>query len=108
MVSKTGWNSRAALRNETHFILSEGDELVRLCDWAWREGYYLCTLAANDERLLEDGVFKLYYVLSDPANQLVIVEHPLKSGRAGISFYPRGPFIRPSGWRAKPVTCLGL
>ena len=66
--------------NETHFILSDGDELVRLCAWAGKEGYYLCTLAANDERLLEDGVFKLYYVLSDPANQLVIVEHPLKSG----------------------------
>jgi Ni,Fe-hydrogenase III large subunit len=41
---------------------------------------------ANDERMLEDGVFKLYYVLSNPADQagqhdqVIILEHPLKPG----------------------------
>ena len=72
--------------NEIHLVLPDEAELLRLCNWAQAQGYYLCTLAANDERMLEDGVFKLYYVLSNPADQagqhdqVIILEHPLKPG----------------------------
>lgn len=72
--------------NEVHLVLSNEIELAKLCVWAREEGYYFCTLVANDERMLEDGVFKLYYVLSsatdaaDQQDQLIILEHPLKPG----------------------------
>jgi Ni,Fe-hydrogenase III large subunit/Ni,Fe-hydrogenase III component G len=63
---------------ETHLVLSQGTDLVALCGWAAQRGYYLCTLAACDERMLEDNAFKLYAVLSGPTGRLVILEHPLE------------------------------
>ncbi len=64
--------------SETHLVLAQGTDLVALCGWAAQRGYYLCTLAACDERMLEDNTFKLYAVLSGPTDQLVILEHPLE------------------------------
>ena len=55
--------------NEIHLVLPDGAELLKLCNWAQAQGYYLCTLTANDERMLEDGVFKLYYISSNPADR---------------------------------------
>ncbi len=63
--------------NELHFITEDGDDVVKLAKWAKEEGFYLCTMVANDERFLEDHVFKLYYVFSASDGKLVIIEHPL-------------------------------
>jgi Ni,Fe-hydrogenase III large subunit/Ni,Fe-hydrogenase III component G len=68
--------SRAA-PDETHFVIENGQSLLRLCQWVQRNGYYLCTMVASDERLLEDNVFKIYYVLSGSQQDLLILENPL-------------------------------
>lgn len=63
--------------NEIHLIIDNDEDLLTLCHWIKGENYYLCTIVANDERLLESNVFKLYYVFSTPDNVLVICEYPL-------------------------------
>jgi Ni,Fe-hydrogenase III large subunit/Ni,Fe-hydrogenase III component G len=63
--------------NEFHFVITDGGDMERLCLWVKEQTYYLCTLVTNDERALEDHVFKLYYVFSAPEGYLVIFEHPL-------------------------------
>ena len=63
---------------ENHFVIADGRDLLDLCKWAADHGYYLCTLTACDERMLEDNVFKLYAVLSGPDGELVILEHSLE------------------------------
>jgi len=66
--------------NELHFVVEDSDDLLRLCEWARQQNYYLCTMVANDERALTDHAFKLYYVLSAPQeNLLIILEHPLRN-----------------------------
>lgn len=74
--------------NERHLILDNSDDLLTLCRWMKEQDYYLCTLSAVDERLLEDNVFKLYYVFSAPEGVLVIIEYPLSD--------PRNPWEYPS------------
>ncbi len=64
---------------EQHFVVEDGEDLVNLCRWAREQGYYLCTLIASDERLLEDNAFKLYYVLSAPEEDFLVLEHPLRA-----------------------------
>jgi Ni,Fe-hydrogenase III large subunit/Ni,Fe-hydrogenase III component G len=60
---------------ELHFVIPDGAALAELCQWAAQQEYYFCTMVANDERFLEDRTFKLYYVLSAPQQQLIILEH---------------------------------
>lgn len=64
-------------KNERHLILENGDDLLTFCEWMKAQDYYLCTLVATDERLLEDNVFKLYYVFSSPDQLLRVIEYPL-------------------------------
>lgn len=68
---------------EFHFVVEDDDDLLSLCSWARQQGYYLCTMVACDERLLEDRAFKIYYVLSAP-QELAILEYPLRD-----SLHPR-------------------
>lgn len=63
---------------EAHYVVTDGDELLRLCRWARENEFYICTMTPCDERMLEDNVFKLYIVLSSPTGELTILEHPLK------------------------------
>lgn len=81
---------------ETHLVLPKGTDLVELCRWAAQEGFYLCTMMACDERMLEDNVFKLYVVLSGPENQIVILEHPLERNTIHyLSFRDHFPAVEP-------------
>ena len=59
-------------------MIENGEGLLNLCKWAQQHDYYLCTMVASDERLLEDNVFKIYYILSGPQGELVILENPLQ------------------------------
>ena len=63
---------------ETHLVLPKGADVLELCHWAAQKGFYLCTMVACDERMLEDNSFKLYTILSGPNHQLVILEHSLE------------------------------
>lgn len=101
--------------NETHLVIQDGDDLVRLCVWAREQDYYFCTLVVNDERVLEDYTYKLYYVFSapkmenDPANRLVILEYALPMPAQ----QPRYPTIRPyfpavEGLEREALDMLGL
>jgi Ni,Fe-hydrogenase III large subunit/Ni,Fe-hydrogenase III component G len=63
--------------NEIHLVVENAEDLVSLSRWAKEKNYYLCTLVANDERLLEGNAFKLYYVFSAPDGEFLICEHPL-------------------------------
>jgi Ni,Fe-hydrogenase III large subunit/Ni,Fe-hydrogenase III component G len=67
------------MANEFHFVIEDADDLLRLFRWARdpAQDYSLCTMVASDERQIEDGVFKLYYVLSASQDELLIIEHPL-------------------------------
>lgn len=62
---------------EQHFVIESGEDLLRLSQWASQHDYYFCTVVANDERLLEDHIFKLYYLFSAPDGFLVTLEYPL-------------------------------
>lgn len=101
--------------NETHLVIQDDDDLVRLCAWAREQDYYFCTLVVNDERVLEDYTFKLYYVFSapktenEPANRLVILEHALRT----FPRQPGYPTIRPcfpavEGLEREALDMLGL
>jgi Ni,Fe-hydrogenase III large subunit/Ni,Fe-hydrogenase III component G len=61
------------------------------------QGYYLVTVAANDERELEDRRYKIYYVLSHPSVDLfVIVEYLLDRGSDSYySVSDRFPAVEP-------------
>ncbi len=63
---------------ERHFVIKEADVLRQICFWAQNHHYYLCTLVATDERLRAERTFKVYYILSAPEeNELVILEYIL-------------------------------
>lgn len=62
---------------EFHFVIADESDLQKICAWAKTNDYYLCTITACDERLLEDNVFKFYIVLSSPSGHMVILEYPL-------------------------------
>lgn len=64
--------------NEVHLVIESEEDLFAICRRAKEENFYLCTLVANDERLLESNTFKLYYVFSAPDGELLICEYPLK------------------------------
>jgi Ni,Fe-hydrogenase III large subunit/Ni,Fe-hydrogenase III component G len=54
------------------------DRLRQLAGELAAQDYYLVTVAANDERELEDRRYKIYYVLSHPSDdQFVIIEYLL-------------------------------
>ncbi|MCL5994985.1 MAG: NADH-quinone oxidoreductase subunit C [Chloroflexi bacterium] len=72
--------------NETHFVFENGEDLVRLCQWAKQESYHLCTLVVTDERQLEDNAFKVWYVLHSAQQELVILEYALQDSRQPFSF----------------------
>lgn len=81
-LEETGLKQLAPLRrrasNELHFIIERGEDLLNLCRWARRQEYYLCTMVASDERMLEDNAFKLYYVFSAGEGKFIILEHSLR------------------------------
>ncbi len=84
--------------DEYHFVIQSRDretgsnDFRALCGWAKREDYYLCTLAAADERLKEDQAFKLYYVFSAPPgkqdneNKLAILEFVLNDPQRPLEY----------------------
>lgn len=64
-------------RNEIHLSVS-GDKLLSLAQKLQREGFYLVTMVANDERELEDACFKIYYLFSHAKiDVFAIVEYAL-------------------------------
>lgn len=81
------------LRNERHFVIPNGTDLLNLGKWARDHNYYLCTLAATDERLHEERTFKLYYILSAPdESELVILEFPISDPKNPVYPSLRNPF----------------
>ena len=94
---------------ESHFVITEGKDLLDLCKWAAapEHDFYLCTMTACDERMLEDNVFKLYTLLSGSGSQLVILEHPLdRNTTEYLSFRAAFPAVMPLEQAAKDL--LGL
>ena len=81
---------------ETHLVIRDSDELLRLCHWAADQEYYLSTMTVCDERMLEDNVFKRYIVLSSPDGHLAILEQPLAPNSVEyLSFRRAFPAVRP-------------
>src|SRR2546421_6685222 len=95
--------------NQDHLVFKRGKEkklesdyrqLLRVCEQLYKKSAYLVTIVATDERQLEDGCFKLYYVFSHNADDhLLILEYPLfeyaliedESARHSLSRYlPEG------------------
>ena len=67
--------------NELHFLVSNDDDLLALAKKLRDDGFYLLSIAANDEQELEDYCFKLYYIFSHAAHNLfLIIENALPSG----------------------------
>jgi len=95
--------------NEVHFVISDSEDLDRLCAWAKQQNYYLCTMVTNDERALEDHVFKLYYVFSAPQGDLVILEHLLNDPKH-LEQYPSIREVFPSveGLELEAYDMIGL
>ncbi|HLF27941.1 MAG TPA: NADH-quinone oxidoreductase subunit C [Anaerolineae bacterium] len=72
--------------NQVMLLTRTAESYQSLADWLQRDGYFLVTLLANDERELADNCFKLYTVFSHPALDLfVILMFPL--GR-GVTEFP--------------------
>src|SRR5207248_145005 len=73
--------------NQDHLVFKRGQEknlesdyrqLLQVCEQFCKKSAYLVTIAATDERIMEDGCFKLYYVFShDADDHLLILEYPL-------------------------------
>jgi Ni,Fe-hydrogenase III large subunit/Ni,Fe-hydrogenase III component G len=61
--------------NQRHFFIQDAQILRQILEWANQQGYDLCNLMATDDRLLIDSAFKLYYFLSGPENEIVVLEH---------------------------------
>lgn len=67
--------------NQVHFLIREGINLPNLCSQLRQENYYLLSVIANDERELEDRCFKIYYLFSHPAEDLLLIlENALPPG----------------------------
>ena len=83
------------LLNERHFVITNGNDLLELGNWARKQNYYLCSLTATDERLREERTFKLYYLLSAPEeSELTILEFPISNPENPV--YPSLRDIYPS------------
>ena len=73
--------------NQDHVVFKRGKEkklesdyrrLSKVCEQLYKKSAYLVNIVATDERLLEDGCFKLYYVFSrDADDHFLILEYPL-------------------------------
>ncbi|MCA9930982.1 MAG: NADH-quinone oxidoreductase subunit C, partial [Anaerolineales bacterium] len=70
-----------AAADECHVLVTDDDDLRRICRWAKDAQLYLCTFVVNDERLLESHAYKLYYLFSTPDGQFLILENPLHTER---------------------------
>lgn len=80
---------------ELHFVISGDDDLVCVCQMLAARGAALCTIVANDERLLEDHAFKIYYVLAAQTGELVILEHALHALAHYVSIRDSFPAAEP-------------
>jgi Ni,Fe-hydrogenase III large subunit/Ni,Fe-hydrogenase III component G len=68
-------------RNQLHFVVRDAEELHGLCQQLRAEDFYLVSAVANDERELEDQVFKIYYLFSHPTGDILLLsENPLQPG----------------------------
>ncbi len=66
--------------NELHFLVSDDAKLLSLVEKLRDDGFYLLSIAANDEQELEDYCFKLYYLFSHATSDLfLIIENTLLS-----------------------------
>jgi Ni,Fe-hydrogenase III large subunit/Ni,Fe-hydrogenase III component G len=95
--------------DEMHFVVREGDDLLRVAAWAAKTGCDAVCLFATDERAVEASVFKLYLVLSTPEGRHVILEHALTlPGRP--TEYPsvREAFPGVERWEQEIVELFGL
>jgi Ni,Fe-hydrogenase III large subunit/Ni,Fe-hydrogenase III component G len=87
--SNENWEERYRWEfNQDHLVFSRGKEknlvsdyrqLLKVCEQLNKNSAFLVTIIATDERQLEDGCFKLYYVFShDIEDQFLILEYPLQ------------------------------
>lgn len=85
----TNWEARYRWEfNQDHLVFSRGTEknlegdhqqLLKVCEQLKQNEAYLVTIVATDERELEDGCFKLYYVFShEVEDQFLILEYPIQ------------------------------
>ncbi|MBK8050519.1 MAG: hypothetical protein IPK16_27490 [Anaerolineales bacterium] len=85
-------------------MLPNGADPLALCRWAAQNEFYLCTLAASDERMLEDNALKVYVVLSGSDRQLAILEHPIeRDSFQYLSFHESFPSALPLERSHRPV-----
>lgn len=68
-------------QSQVHFLVQGDRNMLELGRRLKEADYYLVTLAANDERELEDHCFKLYYLFSHPcADLFLVLENALPPG----------------------------
>jgi Ni,Fe-hydrogenase III large subunit/Ni,Fe-hydrogenase III component G len=66
-------------REKEKGLESDHQQLLNVCEQLKKHEAYLVTIVATDERQLEDGCFKTYYVFShDACDQFLILEYPLQ------------------------------
>ena len=87
--SNESWEERYRWElNQDHLVFNRDKEknlgsdyrqLLKVCEQLNKNAAYLVTMVAADERQLEDGCFKLYYVFShDVYDQFLILEYPFQ------------------------------
>ncbi len=85
--------------NQDHLVLKSGQNLLanhqqlhKACRHLQEKAAYLVTMVATDERYLEDGCFKLYYVFShENKDHFLILEYPLRDLVLSERLLPENP-----------------
>ncbi len=67
-----GTELHSRIPNQMHFLVTDGQRLLKLGEHLRNENFYLVTAFANDERELEDHSFKIYYLFSHPVQDLFL------------------------------------
>jgi Ni,Fe-hydrogenase III large subunit/Ni,Fe-hydrogenase III component G len=86
---------RSPVDNQVLVQVRDDDRLLGLAQMFSQQGWYLVTVVGNDERELEDHCFKIYYVLSHPAQDLfAMIEYLLDRGSVAYpSLYALFPSV---------------
>ena len=103
-----GFELHRLAQNQLHFLVQESQAMLDLADRLEAQAYALVTLAANDERDLEDHCFKLYYLFSHPYEDLflVIENNLLPNTEVYPSIWRRYPAVLP--FEAEIASLFGL
>src|SRR5262245_56300345 len=85
-LSQYGYLLSSAEPDQLQLQVRVDDALRDLAEYLAADGFYLVSVVANDERELEDGCFKIYYLFSHPSADLfVMVEYLLTRKQDGYA-----------------------